>query len=852
MQTIVAKVCITIYADYDCPFIRAAPLGEDFIMRLWPLLLGSTTLALTTPVFAQQAAPALNENAQEAAPTPDIIVTAVARGQNRLETSISVSALSVETIANTAPRSVAELFRNLPGIRSESSGGEGNANISVRGLPVASGGAKFLQLQEDGLPVLEFGDITFGNADIFLRSDFNVARIESVRGGSASTFASNAPGGIINLISKTGTQEGGAIQASAGLDYGEYRLDFDYGGSLAQDLTFHFGGFYRQGEGPRRVGYDGQQGGQIKANITKNFANGYIRFYGKYLDDRAVGYLPNPVRVTGTNSDPDFENLPNFSINQDSLHSRFFTSSTTLDGRNNPTTADIRDGMRPLVKSLGFEASFDLAKDLSLINRFRFSDISGSFTSPFPAAIDTAGNTATSLGGAGASLVFASGPNSGQAANPATQVAQIVLFNTRLNSLDNITNDLRLNYSLSAGQGQLDVTLGFYKSRQEINTEWLWTSHLLEVRGDGNAGLLDVRTASGQTITQNGTAGFGATFFGNCCRRVYDVTYDTNAPFLSGTFKLERLTLDASVRGDFGKAQGQIFGAELGGGRVGIRPTDINGDGVISPAEAQTSIVPLGNPAPVDYSYDYLSYSFGVNYLLQDTLSLFARYSRGARANADRLLFNDSLVSTTTGALRNPEIAVDFVRQLEVGLKYQASGLFAYATGFYAKTEEQNFEATTQRLFDRSYRAYGLELEAGYRFGAFSFSGGATYTDAEITNDNITPANAGNRPRRQAKFVYQLNGQYESRLFTLGANLVGTTSSFAQDNNLLRLPGFAQVNTFLLIRPLERVQLSLNANNLFNTKGFTEAEEGAIPANGIVRARSINGRTLSAALRFAF
>jgi hypothetical protein len=54
----------------------------------------------------------------------------------------------------------------------------------VRGLPVAAGGAKFLQLQEDGLPVLEFGDIAFGNADIFLRADRSLDRIEALsRGG---------------------------------------------------------------------------------------------------------------------------------------------------------------------------------------------------------------------------------------------------------------------------------------------------------------------------------------------------------------------------------------------------------------------------------------------------------------------------------------------------------------------------------------------------------------------------------------------------------------------------------------------------------------------------------------------
>jgi outer membrane receptor protein involved in Fe transport len=89
-------------------------------------------------------------------------------------------------------------------------------------------------------------------------------------------------------------------------------------------------------------------------------------------------------------------------------------------------------------------------------------------------------------------------------------------------------------------------------------------------------------------------------------------------------------------------------------------------------------------------------------------------------------------------------------------------------------------------------------------------------------------------------------------MFSLGASLIGTTASYAQDSNQLKLPAFTQVNAFLSVRPLERVQVSVNANNLFNTAGFTEAEEGAIPANGFVRARSINGRTISASLKLDF
>lgn len=832
-------------------------------MKATSLLLAASVLALAVPAAAQditpppsaagqaQQAPLAQDGELEGEQAGDVVVTAVARGTNRLDSSVSVSSLGEEEIQKIAPRSVAEVFRNIPGIRSESSGGEGNANIAVRGLPVASGGAKFLQLQEDGLPVLEFGDITFGNADIFLRSDFNVARVEAVRGGSASTFASNSPGGVINLISKTGETEGGSIQGTIGLDYEEYRVDADYGARLAPDLRFHIGGFYRQGEGPRRAGYDGNKGGQIKANITKEFAGGYLRVFGKYLNDRAIGYLPNPVLVTGSNGDPDYRNVPGFRINRDTLHSRYFTTNVTLDSNNQLETNDIRDGQRPVVFAAGFEVQGEFADGWTVTNRFRFSDISGRFISPFPASVDTAAATATALGGAGATARYANGPNAGQAVPAGQLVASIVVFDTKLNSLDNITNDLRLGRQFDLGGGTLDLTGGFYASQQEIDTAWLWTSTLLEVRGRGNAALVDVRGPAGQVVTQDGFYGYGARFFGNCCRRRYDVTYETYAPFASATFSSGGLTLDGSLRFDFGNAKGAVYGSDLGGGRVGITTVDVNRNGAISPPETQVGFIPYGQPAPVDYDYDYLSYSVGVNYRFRDDLSAFARYNRGARANADRLLFGPA-VSTTTGDLVDADAAVDFVKQAEGGIKYRQGGIALFGTVFYAETEEQNFEATTQRFFDRDYRAYGVELEGSIRRGPFSLSAGATYTDAEIRRDAINPAVEGNRPRRQAEFIYQVTPQFDTERFTIGANIVGTTDSFAQDNNLLKLPGFTQVNAFAQVRLMDRVQLAVNANNLFNVKGFTEAEEGAIPANGIVRARSINGRTVSASVRLDF
>lgn len=820
------------------------------------LAAGAALTVFASPAFVS---PVMAQDADNAADTVNedefIVVTGVARGQNRLESSVSISSVDAEAIGDLNPRSSADLIRQIPGIRSEASGGEGNANIAVRGIPVSTGGARYIQLQEDGLPVLEFGDIIFGNADNFVRADRNVARVEAIRGGSASTFASNSPGGVINFISKTGAQEGGAIQGTIGVDFETYRLDFDYGASLGDDTYFHVGGFYRTGEGVRATGYNGHNGGQIKANLTKEFDGGYIRFHGKYLDDSTPTILPQPVFVGGTNDNPDYNAIPNFDPRTDSLYSQFITDGITLDGSNNPTAFDIHDGLEVGVQSLGVEFEYEFGGGWTATNRFRFAHNTGAFVSPFPASAGTAQSIADGIGGPGSTLQFASGPNLGQAADPSTiggngLLTNIVLFNTRLNDLDNLANDFRLSNEFDFGGGSATFTAGFYFSNQQVDTDWLWTSYVQTVEGDGNAVLVDVFDAGGNQITQGGYVGFGASFFGNCCRRNYDVSYDTYAPFASLALELGDLTLDGSIRYDFGNAEGTITGSDTGFG-AGITSFDFDGNGNISPAEAQTSTLPFGSARPVDYNYNYVSFSIGANYLVSNDLSVFARYSQGGRHTADRSLFSPA-VSVVDGDTPGGDSGVIAnVDQIEAGLKYQSGGVRFYATGFFAETSENNVEIAPLLITSTDYEAYGVELEGSYSVGGFSISAGGTWTDSEIVRSQ-TAANVGNTPRRQADFVYQGTAQYENDFFTLGVNAIGTTESFTQDSNQLVLPSYTQVNAFLAVRPLDNLEVSLNANNLFNEFGYTEAEEGSIPGNGIVRARSIAGRTVSASVRVEF
>jgi outer membrane receptor protein involved in Fe transport len=257
------------------------------------------------------------------------------------------------------------------------------------------------------------------------------------------------------------------------------------------------------------------------------------------------------------------------------------------------------------------------------------------------------------------------------------------------------------------------------------------------------------------------------------------------------------------------------------------------------------AVYPLTTPAPVHYDYDYLSYSLGVNYRIAEQLSVFGRYSRGGRANADRILFSN-FVSSVDGSLLRKDAAYDPVTQAEIGMKYRGDDAELYLTGFWAKTKEHNIG------LDRSYRAYGVELEGSIRKGPFRVDAGATYTNAKITADALVPAMVGNVPKHQADLIFQVTPQFETDRFTIGANIIGTTDSYAGDDNQLKIPGHALVNGFVQYRLADNLLVSVNANNLFNKLAIIETQETALPATGIIQARTANGRTVSASVRFDF
>ncbi len=760
-------------------------------------------LALPGFALAQTSAADPKEDKKSAVDLERIVVTATPTGVSTMRSSVSVSTTTVEQIQASQAQSAAEALRSIPGIRSESSGGEGNANITVRGVPISAGGARYVQLQENGLPVMLFGDVAFATSDMFLRVDGMLDSVQAVRGGSASTLATNSPGGVVNFITKYGAERGGNIGLSFGLDYDQQRVDFDYGSGVGQDgSSFAIGGHYRQGKGVRDSGVKIEQGGQLQAAYNMAFGAGnYVRVTLKAIEDQAPTNLPVPVSITNGKISEIVGLDPRYS----SPYGNNWPTDPVLRRDNTIGNTDVNSGLSVSALNLGIEGGFNLGNGLKVENRFRFSDLSGRFIGVFPFDVLKS-----------ATYTIASGPNKGTAWTGIA--AKVATFNTELNDLGSVTNDLRFIKSFGlGGTDKLDVTGGLFYNTQNVSTTWHFNHYQLQVV-NSNPALL----ANGDT-NANGRISFGAKDWGYCCQRIYDLTYKTLSPYVNVGYQAGPLNLDAGVRIDRQSASGVYFQGDASGATT-ANPTNI-----------RYSATPTQK---IDYDKNHTSFTLGGNYRLNRDMSVFARYSDGVAFKADRIVNGDSALDGSA------PIKIDTVQQAEIGVKLRTGNLSTFVTLFSAKTKEAGgFEATTQKIIQNDYEAKGLEVEAAYNMGDFRLAGGFTFTDSEITGSSDKSV-VGNTPRRQAKLIYTLTPSYTVGPVSIGASIIGTGKSFSQDDNKVTMDGFAVINAFVNYQVMSNFVVGLGVNNLANVIGYTESE-GSV-------ARSINGRSIKASLKYSF
>ncbi|TAG82259.1 MAG: TonB-dependent receptor [Burkholderiales bacterium] len=759
------------------------------------LLALSVSVAISQMALAQtQPAPQENKEDKKALDLERVVVTATATQGSKMKQSLAVSTMDTEQIQATQAASAAEVLRAIPGIRSESSGGEGNTNITVRGAPISAGGSRYVQLQENGLPIMLFGDVAFATSDMFLRIDNSLDQLQVVRGGSASTLATNSPGGVINFITKTGIDKGGSVGVGLGVDFNQQRVDFDYGSGLSSSgSSWHVGGHIRTGEGARPSGERQEKGGQLQASFSQAFRGGSFRVYAKYLDDQTPTYLPVPVRtVNGL-----VREVPGVDPRTYTPYGRNWPLDPVLNKDNSRSLTDVNDGLSVKATSLGGELMLDLGNGFKLENRARFSNLSGRFTGVFPWGDLTPGT-----------YTIQSGPDKGKSWTGLATNATI--FNTSIDDMGSFSNDLKLTKSIAlADKARLDLTGGLFYNQQKVELTWNFNQYVMQVVNE-NPALL------GNAKYPTGVIGFGAPEWGYCCQRAIDAKYTTASPYFAVAYEAGPLNLDASVRFDRQSASGSRNRAVNNG----------------------TQYV-AANAAKIDYDKNNTSFSLGSNFRVSRDLAVFGRYSEGAAFKADRL-WGDDYTSRLSG-----EVAIDKLKQAEVGIKARSGNLSAFVTLFNARTNESNYEATTQISTVRSYRANGVEVEAAYLMGDFRLAGGLTLTDAKITAAN-DPTVVGNKPRRQARVVYQLSPSYSFGALNVGASLIGTGKSFGDDSNTITQNGFAVINAFANYEVRKNLVVGVGVNNLTNRIGYTEVEGDGHAA------RSINGRTVKATLKYTF
>ena len=722
----------------------------------------------------------------------ELVVTGTASGASKMKQSNSISTVGVDQILQAQPTNSSDILRTIPGVRAESSGGGGNANVTVRGLPISAGGARYVQFQEDGLPVLLFGDVAFATPDMFLRADGSLERLEVVRGGSASTLGTNAPGGIINFISKTGEEPGGSMGVTTGLGYDEKRFDFDYSGKLGEKTRFFVGGYANMGQGPRNASANGVQGHQIKANITQEVDNGFVRLNFKTLDDKSPLFMPAPVSIkNGVLSE-----LPGIDPRKATFYSPYWVQDATLSKNNTLVNSNVNDGLRVKSDSFGVETELKLAGGWKLSEKFRTSENSGRFISIFPG--DDVANAASGT-------KYATGPKKGQAYTGKSFTATV--FNTSMDDMGSTTNDVKLSKTFAQADGsKITTTAGLFVNVQKVALTWNFNQYLMEATDNNPALLANSKTNS------YGAIDLGTNVWGGCCTRAIDGTYRTTSPYAVLGWEKGALSLDGSLRADQQVATGSYN-------------------------QASNNQFKPENTQAINYTKNFNSYSFGGNYQLDKDTALFARVSKGAAFNADRIMFDPKKMPLDGSGV----VPINEVKQVEGGVKLRNGNLSTFVTLFNAKTDESNYDATTQKSTSNKYDASGVEVEAGYKMGAFRINGGVTVTDAKIVATGLTP-------NRQAKVVYQLSPSYVLGDATIGAAIVGTSSSKdAQGSGYdVTLPAYTVINAFANFNIGKNAVASLGVNNLTNVLGYTESNDGRMAA------RAINGRSIKAGLKYNF
>jgi vitamin B12 transporter len=273
-----------------------APIQESLVRRL-SFLIVVAAVQVSLGVGARSAA--ASTEAEEGPET--IVVTATRIPTPEIQVASSISVVTADEIADRQIQTLPDLLKDLPGLNVIQTGGAGGqTSVFIRGT-----NSNHTKVLVDGIDVSDpsspSGTFDFGQ---FLTQD--IQKVEILRGPQSGLYGSDAIGGVINVITKSGS---GPAQFTASTEAGSFDTFNQTAGVSGSLERFHYTAnveHYHSGATPvtpldllapgeRRIDdyYDNLTGStKLGFDVTEHFDVGLI---ARYTDSH--------LRLTGENED---------------------------------------------------------------------------------------------------------------------------------------------------------------------------------------------------------------------------------------------------------------------------------------------------------------------------------------------------------------------------------------------------------------------------------------------------------------------------------------------------------------------------------------------------------------------
>jgi outer membrane receptor protein involved in Fe transport len=698
-------------------------------------------------------------------------------------------------------------------------------------------------LAEDGLPAFEPPGLLFAFSDAMARLDETVERVEAVRGGSAAVFGSGTPGGIVNLISKTGGPTfAGTVRSTSGAQ-GMERLDLNLGGPLARDWRFNAGGYWRYDRGLRDPGFAANEGGQLKLNATRDFTSGHARFYGKYLNERNVWYLGIPIQ---SYKDPEaIGGGP--AIGRGTMFAKERLTLTVPDAFNPGQMATHSlDGSTTRYGMVGTDLQRTLSNGWGITFRGKvlhsenLTNLMVDVADPFPIAVVGPPGVPRQLRYVTTGETITDGAKVANLNGNGLMIVQGLAFVDQP-----VTNGIA-NLELTRTAARHSFTGGAYLSSYRTRLKLVQEGVFLEV--SDNPRLIQVGMPGPNNsfiglTPPDGFAGYNPGFWNLTDRTTIASLYAGDSWKAT-----DRLTIDLGARIDrsdnVGKNErpvnpgqvenGKVVGQQVPAGYAPFTPT---------PAQSRAGLFGSGIYRTWDYTFNVWSASAGANYKLTDRSAVYARLSRGTRMpTPQQWTFQTTDGSQITGDTKRGE--VETTVQAEAGVKTGAERWSLLFTGFYGTSK--NMLVTLDRgqpdggfaflPISTDSRTVGAEAEgvvspvAGLQLRAVATIQNPRFT--RFRYDFFVPGNnpksgpqtrdySGNRLNDIASVLTSVGGSYTWRAAELFADYRYSGDRPANRPNTVTIPGFGELDGGLGSR-FGRAHVRLQGRNLLNKQAIQQ------------------------------